>query len=49
VHAAEQRLRGLGARRIAAIVVDDHDPALAFWAAAGYDLAPHVRFTKTLQ
>ena len=49
VRAAEDRLRALGARRIAAIVVDDHDPALAFWAAVGYDLAPHVRFTKTLQ
>jgi ribosomal protein S18 acetylase RimI-like enzyme len=49
VRAAEEHLRGLGARRIAAIVVDDHDMALVFWAAAGYDLAPHVRFTKTLQ
>ena len=49
VRAAEEHLRGLGARRIAAIVVDDHDMALTFWAAAGYDLAPHVRFTKTLQ
>jgi ribosomal protein S18 acetylase RimI-like enzyme len=49
VGAAEDRLRRLGARRIAAIVVDDHDAARAFWAAAGYDLAPHVRFTKTLQ
>jgi ribosomal protein S18 acetylase RimI-like enzyme len=49
VRAAEDRLRGLGARRIAAIVVDDHETALAFWAAVGYDLAPHVRFTKTLQ
>lgn len=49
VRAAEDRLRGLGARRIAAIVVDDHELALAFWTAAGYELAPHVRFTKTLQ
>ena len=49
VRTAEEHLRGLGARRISAIVVDDHDTALAFWAAAGYDLAPHVRFTKTLQ
>jgi ribosomal protein S18 acetylase RimI-like enzyme len=49
VRAAEDRLRGLGARRIAAIVVDNHETALAFWAAVGYDLAPHVRFTKTLQ
>lgn len=42
VRAAEGRLGGLGARRVAAIVVDDHEHALAFWEAVGYERAPQA-------
>ena len=36
VRAAEQRLRVLGARRVAAIVIAEHDHAVGFWEAMGY-------------
>jgi ribosomal protein S18 acetylase RimI-like enzyme len=36
VRAGHQRLRSLGCRRITALVVGDHDPAVAFWERAGY-------------
>jgi ribosomal protein S18 acetylase RimI-like enzyme len=49
VRAAEHRLEGLGARRIGAIVMDDHEHALAFWQAVGYEHGPQTRFTRTLQ
>jgi ribosomal protein S18 acetylase RimI-like enzyme len=48
VRAGEERLRTLGARRVAAIVVTVHDEAQAFWRGAGYDVAPHTRFVRTL-
>ena len=47
VHEAEQRLRGRGARRITAIVVETHEPAVAFWMAAGYEQqSERLRFVK---
>jgi ribosomal protein S18 acetylase RimI-like enzyme len=49
VRSAETRLASLGVRRVAAIVIEDHDHALAFWSAVGYERAPQARFTKTLQ
>ncbi|MFT3866207.1 MAG: GNAT family N-acetyltransferase [Solirubrobacterales bacterium] len=49
VRAGEERLRALGARRLNAIV-ESHEPdAMAFWAAAGYDLqVSRSRFVKNL-
>ena len=49
VRHGERRLVALGARRIAAIVVDGHEDALGFWEAAGYERADHSRFTRSLQ
>jgi ribosomal protein S18 acetylase RimI-like enzyme len=49
VRHGERRLVALGARRIAAIVVDGHEDALRFWEAAGYEQADHSRFTRSLQ
>jgi ribosomal protein S18 acetylase RimI-like enzyme len=48
VEVAEERLRGRGARRISALVLED-DGARAFWSSAGYleDLDDR-RFVKTL-
>jgi ribosomal protein S18 acetylase RimI-like enzyme len=49
VRAGEDRLRGLGARRISAIVIDDHDHAVGFWRAAGYERNDGVgRFVRQL-
>jgi ribosomal protein S18 acetylase RimI-like enzyme len=48
VRAAEERFRALGARRVAAIVIEGHDPARAFWQAAGYEQAAQVRFVRSL-
>ena len=46
---AEARLRSMGARRGAAVVVADHEPAAAFWRAMGYVLDEGVgRFAKML-
>jgi ribosomal protein S18 acetylase RimI-like enzyme len=36
VRAAEARLRGLGSRRVAAVVMREHQHANAFWLAMGY-------------
>jgi ribosomal protein S18 acetylase RimI-like enzyme len=49
VRAGEERLRALGARRLAAIV-ETHEPdAMAFWASAGYELqTSRSRFVKNL-
>ena len=38
VREGERLLREAGAQRIAAIVLTDRDPAMGFWAAAGYEL-----------
>ena len=44
---AERRLRALGARRITALVISDHDWATGFWRAAGYELDERMaRFVK---
>ena len=46
---AEARLRAMGARRGAAVVVTDHDHAAAFWRTMGYVLDERVgRFAKML-
>ncbi len=46
---AEARVRAMGARRGAAVVVRDHDHAAAFWRAMGYVLDERVgRFAKML-
>jgi len=37
VAAAERRLRDLGARRIDALVMAEHDGAVAFWEAIGWE------------
>jgi ribosomal protein S18 acetylase RimI-like enzyme len=49
VGAGEERLRALGARRLNAIVESDEPDAMAFWAAAGYELqTARSRFVKNL-
>lgn len=48
VGAGEERLRGLGARRVAAIVIDEHGHARAFWRAVGYEQAAQVRFVRSV-
>jgi ribosomal protein S18 acetylase RimI-like enzyme len=49
VRSGEERLRALGARRAAAVVVAEHEHASAFWRAAGYELDGRVgRFAKML-
>ena len=46
---AEARLRSMGGRRAAAVVVADHEPAAVFWRAMGYVLDERVgRFAKML-
>jgi ribosomal protein S18 acetylase RimI-like enzyme len=37
---AGSRLRELGARRVGAMVIAEHDDAVAFWVARGYDADP---------
>jgi ribosomal protein S18 acetylase RimI-like enzyme len=47
VREGEGILRGVGARRIAAIVLDDREAALGLWQAAGFERQPAAtRFTK---
>jgi ribosomal protein S18 acetylase RimI-like enzyme len=49
VSEGERRLRELGARRIGAVVISEHDPAVEFWRALGYERNDRVdRFVKTL-
>jgi ribosomal protein S18 acetylase RimI-like enzyme len=49
VQAGEERLRELGAVRLNAIVESDHPDAMAFWAAAGFELqVERSRFVKNL-
>ena len=47
---AEQRLTRKGAVRLSALVVSEHDPAVALWLAAGYTHDPRVgRYVRTLR
>jgi ribosomal protein S18 acetylase RimI-like enzyme len=49
VRAGEERLRALGAHRLGAIVESEEADAMAFWAAAGYELqTARSRFVKNL-
>jgi ribosomal protein S18 acetylase RimI-like enzyme len=49
VRAGEERLHALGAHRLDAIVETDEPGAMAFWAAAGYQLQVNrSRFVKNL-
>ena len=46
---AEQRLTRKGAVRLSALVVSEHDPAVALWLAAGYHPDHRVgRYVRTL-
>jgi ribosomal protein S18 acetylase RimI-like enzyme len=46
---AERRLAAKGARRLSAIVMSEHDPAVALWLAAGYHHDIRVgRYVRTL-
>jgi ribosomal protein S18 acetylase RimI-like enzyme len=50
VEAGERRLRELGARRVGAFVISQHDHAVGFWLDAGYELDPRIgRFVKNLR
>jgi ribosomal protein S18 acetylase RimI-like enzyme len=42
VRAGEERLLGLGARRVTALVAYDDPGAAAFWNAAGYPIDPDI-------
>jgi ribosomal protein S18 acetylase RimI-like enzyme len=49
VDEAERRLRTLGVRRVAAMVITDHHDAVGFWAALGYESDPRLlRFVRML-
>ena len=49
VNEAERRLAAKGARRLSAIVMSEHDPAVALWLAAGYTHDTRVgRYVRTL-
>jgi ribosomal protein S18 acetylase RimI-like enzyme len=49
VHAGEERFRALGAKRLNAIAESHKPGAMAFWAAAGYELqTSRSRFVKNL-
>ena len=49
VIAAERALSGWGAKRVTALVEQDHDWATAFWSAAGYDQdSKMTRFVRSL-
>jgi ribosomal protein S18 acetylase RimI-like enzyme len=49
VRAGEERLRSLGAKRLNAIVESEEADAMAFWAAAGYELqTARSRFVKNI-
>jgi ribosomal protein S18 acetylase RimI-like enzyme len=49
VRAGEDRLRALGAKRLNAIAESHKPAAMAFWAAAGYELqTSRSRFVKNL-
>jgi len=44
VDASEERLRALGAPKVAALVLDAHDHAVGFWRARDYE--PDERLTR---
>jgi ribosomal protein S18 acetylase RimI-like enzyme len=47
---AERRLAEKGAIRLSALVMSEHDPAVALWLAAGYARDPRVgRFVRSLR
>jgi ribosomal protein S18 acetylase RimI-like enzyme len=47
VREGERRLRARGARRLTVIVVDDDEPAMAFWRATGLTRQAHrARFIR---
>ena len=47
LRAAEERLDGVGARRLHAIVVEENDVAVAFWTASDWEhQAGQLRFAK---
>jgi ribosomal protein S18 acetylase RimI-like enzyme len=47
LHEAEQRLRGLGARRMHAIVVGTDEQAVGFWRASDWEYqSSQLRFTR---
>jgi ribosomal protein S18 acetylase RimI-like enzyme len=47
---AERRLAEKGAIRFSALVMSEHDPAVALWRAAGYARDPRVgRFVRSLR
>ena len=49
VREAERRLSELGARRVAAVVIGEHDHAVGFWRAMGYEHDARVgRFVRDL-
>lgn len=49
VREAERRLSALGARRVATVVIGDHDHAVGFWRAMGYEHDARVgRFVRDL-
>jgi ribosomal protein S18 acetylase RimI-like enzyme len=49
IAAAEQSLVARGARRISAIVIDDHDYAVKTWQSAGFERQDTVgRYIKTI-
>jgi len=49
VREAERRLSELGARRVAAVVIGEHDHAVRFWRAMGYEHDARVgRFVRDL-
>ena len=46
---AQARLRELGARRVAAMVITDHHEAVGFWSSMGYEADPRLgRFVRML-
>jgi ribosomal protein S18 acetylase RimI-like enzyme len=49
VREAERRLLDIGARRVAAVVIGEHDHAVGFWRAMGYEHDARVgRFVRDL-
>jgi ribosomal protein S18 acetylase RimI-like enzyme len=49
VREAERRLSDIGARRVAAVVIGEHDHAVGFWRAMGYEHDARVsRFVRDL-
>ena len=47
---AERRLTGKGAVRLSALVMSEHDPAVALWLAAGYSRDHRVgRYVRSLR